>query len=273
MHSAFARGEKINFLVANLHLQESTSYGSGIYTPKGVAAYYYQPDVPGSKLIVTDIHPVNVIEPTKTVETHPENPQEPQIKENTAVNVLNFNTLFKFQHLTNQSGSVKVCHKSFCCKASYTLKRPFQETYALGIYNGYFYTFNNKLYVQICTLLKCPSLKCGTEIYNAKTEFTNISLEGIGFSSKYVYPSVLEMKNSQYVLVPKVWSYSKRKGIQMQPGNIITLHSANLLGRVYSRDIIAGDTPIHKNKESKNTITEYIKYIFGTILAVIAGMF
>lgn len=269
MHSSFARGANVNLLAANLHWLPSSSYGSGIYTPTGAAAYYYRPNVPGSKLVIADIYPINNAK-SDIAEIYNYSQKTETEKNDTILNVEDAINILKFKHLKNNSGSITVCYKSFCCKASYTIKRSFQEIYALGVYSGYWNVAQNKLYSQICTLLKCPSSKCGEEITHARTVFSHLSLQGTGFSTKYVYPSTLAMdKKGDYVLVPNAWTYSRRKGIRTRPGKTITLHSTNLVGRVYSRDIIVRDTLNHQNNESKNPITASIKYIFYLVAAYV----
>ncbi|XP_070206890.1 pantetheinase-like [Littorina saxatilis] len=55
-HSAFARGMGVNFLAANIHLPAHRFQGSGVYTPKGMAAFVHNATVTSQpRLILTEI--------------------------------------------------------------------------------------------------------------------------------------------------------------------------------------------------------------------------
>ncbi|XP_076472318.1 LOW QUALITY PROTEIN: pantetheinase-like [Babylonia areolata] len=63
-HSAFARGLGVNFLAANIHLPQARFQGSGVYTPKGMAAFVHNATVGSQpRLIVTEVDVLDKPEP------------------------------------------------------------------------------------------------------------------------------------------------------------------------------------------------------------------
>ena len=54
-HSSLAKGEQINFLVANRNFPQKNQTGSGIYTTNGTITSWTSPEYPSSKLITTDV--------------------------------------------------------------------------------------------------------------------------------------------------------------------------------------------------------------------------
>ncbi|XP_035828906.1 pantetheinase-like [Aplysia californica] len=63
-HSSFARGLGVNVLAANLHLPFSKFHGSGIYSPKGEAAFYYNKKLfSPPKLMVADLRVLDRAKP------------------------------------------------------------------------------------------------------------------------------------------------------------------------------------------------------------------
>nr|AXB88452.1 symplectin/biotinidase-like protein [Pterygioteuthis hoylei] len=266
MHSGVARAAKANILSANLHWLPTNSYGSGIYTPDGAVTYHYRKNDPKSKLLWADIHKIDM----EAIEED-EQEQEDEIKD---ANVLDlFKTkdlpLFKFKHLTARSGLVEVCQGQFCCKATYAIEGHNQEDYAVGIYDGYILASEKKLYVQICTLLKCPNSECGTEITNVRTVFSHFSLKGTGLDSYFIFPSVMAMDEGQYKLASDAWTYNEHNGIKSQPEQTVHLHSANLLARVYRRDVLLRDPNKKKNEGSEKWVNSTINFVLRTITSFI----
>nr|AXB88464.1 symplectin/biotinidase-like protein 2 [Phylliroe bucephala] len=250
--SAFARGQGINLLAANIHLPRRKFHGSGIYTPKGVSNFYYDnnPDSPG-KLLVSTIQKVN--NPSEEIEKENNfrktNNQQTHSDE---FHSLVFKDMFTFRLVTGSSGNVNVCQGKVCCSLNYkisitqgdlSLKT---DIFALGAFDG-LHKYKGQHYDQVCTLLKCADINnkssCGSPTIYSFTKFESLSLTG-SFETNYVYPEMIftdefgQLKMAECGMSTKdcSWTFNNKSMHASGPFMDTALLSATLFGRDYSRD-------------------------------------
>nr|C6KYS2.2 RecName: Full=Symplectin [Sthenoteuthis oualaniensis] len=266
-HSAFARFAKINLLAASVHRLETSTYGSGIYSPNGAEIFYFRPDIPKSKLLVAEILPIHVKKPEQTVVNF-DNPVFPSEDDDVQDLFDRGDFAFlKYKRMTTRAGTVEVCQKSFCCKARYAVKDRFKEVYAVGVYDGLLSAGANNLYFQICTVIQCPHKKCGLKISKVRTHFKYLNLRADGWLDRYVFPSYTVMYNNYIALDPFVWNYTEAGGIETKPGTSTPLHSANLVARIYAKD---SSKHVHQSHPiDEGVIKMAVKYMLYVMAAYV----
>lgn len=256
VHSGFARANSINILASDLHAVKHLAHGSGLYSPEGAQAYFYNTNPGKSKLLIADMDAI--AEETDLSRSSNTPKINPPLTDNEKL--LNGSILgleFLFKPLNDIQGSVNVCNANFCCSLDYEMQQK-TEKYALGIGNGFLHVENKKLYVQTCTLSKCENEKCDAKITGANTIFQRFTLSGQNFDTSQIVPRVVAMNESSYVFVDQEWTYNHTGRIYMERPMSLPLHSAVLDGWVYDRDLPLPDTS-HKGalpkclKETKSS--------------------
>lgn len=251
-HSAFAIGLGINFLSANIHFPESRFHGSGVYTPKGAASYYYDnTNTSGGRLLISTI-PVNE-KPTPYYTYNDFVHNEQNFPQRRTLNYspsefyqVLFHDNFTLIPLLTESGISEVCHNSLCCKIAYNLNDTGRELsenqsdfYALGVFDG-LHTYQGQYYIQVCTLIRCHDTHprtCGQAINNPAWDIHSFIIYG-NFSTNYVYPEILLSSNGFFRLpaYPYNWTFKD---------NIMSVHEpfkspltvASMFGRAYEKDL------------------------------------
>nr|AXB88455.1 symplectin/biotinidase-like protein 1 [Chiroteuthis calyx] len=228
--SAVARAHSFNFLAANLHVVKRSMYGSGLYSPEGARAYVYNANPGESRLLIADMEAVNEEMPS----TH--STIQPKIDPDSTINVtiIKGSVLglqFLFRPLLGRQEVIKLCYGDFCCSLDYEIMHQTTERYALGVANGFIYIpGDNKLYVQACTLSKCYGENCLAEITSAKTIFERFNMAAHNFKTSKIYPSVVAMNESSYVLVDDEWTYNRMGEIHLDGPMSLPLYTAVLFG-------------------------------------------
>ncbi|XP_064562983.1 pantetheinase-like [Zonotrichia leucophrys gambelii] len=217
-HSAWAMGMGVNVLAANTHNTSMEMTGSGIYAPTGARAYSYNMKTEDGHLLIAELDAHPRLSPASppavswnsyalSVERFSQNGHE--------FTGIIFEDPFTFTELTKPGGNVTVCQKDLCCHLSYKMaEKRDDEVYVLGAFDG-LHVFEGQYYLQICTLLKCPSTNlstCGQPVETAQTKFDMFSLSGT-FGTSYIFPEVL---------------YS---GVQLAPGEFEVLADGRLINR------------------------------------------
>ncbi|NXH43822.1 VNN1 Pantetheinase, partial [Dicaeum eximium] len=217
-HSAWAMGMRVNVLAANTHNTSIEMTGSGIYAPAGARTYSYNMATEDGHLLIAelDAHPrlspatppaVSWNSYALTVERSSQNDHE--------FTGIIFEDPFTFRELTKPGGNLTVCQKDLCCHLDYKMaEKRDDEVYVLGVFDG-LHVVEGQYYLQICSLLKCPSTNlstCGEPVETAQTKFEMFSLSGT-FGTSYVFPEVL---------------YS---GVQLAPGEFQVLADGRLINR------------------------------------------
>ncbi|XP_052790023.1 pantetheinase-like isoform X2 [Mya arenaria] len=250
-HSAFAAAHGINHLASNIHFPQYRFHGSGIYTPEGAAAYYYNTTVGSEgRLLVKEIP---VVHEAKTLSL----PFEEHATEFTPsqqgeyFSTVIFKNKYNATPLTGRSGRAVVCHNNLCCHASYKTNETSvqsghesdgmeNEYFALGAFDGLRYSRIN-YYIQVCIILRChdngTTPTCNDKVnLPVKIDMLNFEMSG-NFSTPYIYPEILLQKKGDFGLAsyPKRWSYADGR-LKSDNKFMHPLAVATLLGRSYDRD-------------------------------------
>jgi pantetheine hydrolase len=234
-HSAFAAGMGVNFLAANIHYPTGRFHGSGIYTPDGAEAYYYNDTGSEGRLLIATIQVIKKANfaDQSLFAIRETDVQEPDFKSDVSVDT------FHFVKLKSSEGNITVCHNQLCCSLNYVNfgNANNDDVYAFGAFDG-LHNVKEGYYLQICTLLKCANkteTSCGSPTKVAQTTFQHVRISG-NFSRRYVFPELLVSNHGSLELVPKQqWRYADGI-IQSEAGIELPLLSATLFGRVYDRD-------------------------------------
>ncbi|WAQ95028.1 VNN1-like protein [Mya arenaria] len=252
-HSAFAAGHRVNVLAANIHYPEKRFHGSGIYTPSGAAAFYYNSTVKSvPKLLVKEIPVVGRIDELSS------NSRDGLIKPGSVLRFSGnlftadlFHDKFNLVRLTDASGHNEVCHNKICCHASYrtthmsTQGEHFSNTtdgqyFALGAFDG-LHTYQGSYYIQVCTIIRCKgqgsARQCNDEVDSPMTvDMMRFELSG-NFSTPFIYPEVLLQREGDFGLTsyPNLWSYAGGRLTSDHQLNY-PLNVAALFGRCYDWD-------------------------------------
>ncbi|NXB99448.1 VNN3 protein, partial [Orthonyx spaldingii] len=217
-HSVWAMGMGVNFLSANTHNSTLHMTGSGIYAPDGPRAYYYNTEMENGHLLVTELSSRPRLSPDYPAAVNwtlyaSQIKQLPSNKH--SFSGVAYHDLFSFTELTESEGNHTICQQDLCCHVSYKMAQKQQdEIYVLGAFDG-LHVVEGEYYLQICTLLKCPSTNlstCGQPVETAQTKFEMFSLSGT-FGTSYVFPEVL---------------YS---GVQLAPGEFEVLTDGRLISQ------------------------------------------
>ncbi|KAJ6660111.1 hypothetical protein lerEdw1_018037 [Lerista edwardsae] len=236
-HSAWAMGMGVNLLSANTHLPAKNMTGSGIYAPDGSRAYHYDAESEHGRLLVAELYSHPSLSPNyiPTVNwSFYASTIEPFPVDTTFTGLLFFDK-FTFSPLTGEAGNLTVCQKDLCCHLNYRItEQQEDEVYVLGAFDG-LHEIEGEYYLQICTLLKCPTTDlqtCGQPVTMARTHFDAFSLSGT-FGTNYVFPEVLL---SGIQLAPGEFQV-------MSDGQLISLNrtskpllTVTLFGRWYDKD-------------------------------------
>ncbi|XP_060604322.1 pantetheinase-like [Ruditapes philippinarum] len=201
-HSSFAVAYNVNFLSANLHQPSKRFQGSGIYTPKGSLAFYYNRSFPDGRLLVKDV-PILMnnskrFEKKKvTLDT-----SDMQFIQRHDFQGRVFKDRYNFVSLRSKVGNVTVCQADLCCYLSYN-RVEVTGNYAFGVFSGV-HERHGPYYLQVCILLECGSdnaTDCYHFTFLANGYFNNITIKG-NFSTPYVTPQVLTTDNGNLELLP-----------------------------------------------------------------------
>lgn len=246
-HSAVAVGFGINFLAANLHNPPYRFQGSGIYSPNGAVAYYYNNTDTGQgnggKLLVSDLKILrknalasySSVNRNITLSTF----TGKQATDDGVFQAVTHKDQFNYVLLTKASGEVGVCHRELCCSASYKFRNNFTEMFALGAYDG---LHKNKYYIQVCTIIRCKTMEkssCGKGSLVSKTYFNQLALSGT-FKSPYVFPEILLYgENILNLAPPHSWSYTTGR-LETKHGWEQPVLSFSLYSRHYDHDLLIG---------------------------------
>jgi len=243
-HSAFAAGLGINFLSANIHWPKYHFHGSGIYTPDGPAAYYYNTSIGSTAMLLVKEIPV-IRQPQDVYGLH----RQPQHNADKAMasEILRadlFYDTFNLVQLRHPFGTHQVCHNSLCCSVSYNItstgRSMENEFFAVGAFDG-LHTFEGSYYLQVCTIIRCLKTRNATVCSDRPNEITNFDLISFdmhgNFSTPYVYPEILLAGQEDFTLAsyPRQWTYRGGRLKTTRPFHD-PLAVAALFGRWYSRD-------------------------------------
>ena len=242
-HSAFAAGAGVNFLAANIHRPEDRFHGSGIYTPGGAVAYYYDSKSKDGRLLISEVSVIGKCDSQKeTNDTETEGMRMDKLyfqseKISDSFNSYVFHDLFTFEALSQNGTYLTVCQKSLCCHLEYEyMDTNSSELIAFGAFDG-LHTYQGKYYLQICALIKCASDRqstCGTETKQSSTKFRFIKMHAT-FNMEYVFPEILMAENEELILAkPKTWTFENNTLSIFKTS--APLLSAALFGRVYTND-------------------------------------
>lgn len=242
-HSAVAAGFGINFLAANMHNPRYRFQGSGIYSPDGAMAYYYNNSVKGQeeggKLLVSEI---KILRNNALSHNSPMYSSKKyngtQAMDDGVFHADTFGDNFNYILLTESSGKARVCHNELCCKATYTSRDNFTEMFALGAFDG-LHTKEGTYYIQVCTILRCKTLEkssCGQGSRVSNTYFTQLALSGT-FKTPYTFPEILLHGKNVFDLAPSTtWSYNAGS-MEAKNGFEQPLLSFSLFSRDYDNDL------------------------------------
>jgi pantetheine hydrolase len=246
-HSAVAAGLGVNFLAANMHNPRYRFQGSGIYSPEGAKAYYYNNDVKsGGKLLVSDLKILRKNLLSYDPSSNSGNLEivqsseiaEEQTNRSDVFHADTFGDKFNYVLLEDSSGQAKVCHNKLCCTASYASRDNLTEMYALGAFDG-LHTKEGTYYIQVCGIVRCKTNEkstCGEGSRVSNTYFTHLELSGT-FRSPYVFPEILLYGDNTFKLAPPgTWSYASGK-VEARNGLDLPVLSFSLFSRDYDYDL------------------------------------
>ncbi|NWV71493.1 VNN1 Pantetheinase, partial [Malurus elegans] len=217
-HSAWAMGMRVNVLAANTHNKSMEMTGSGIYSPAGARAYFYNMETEDGHLLIAelDVHPrlSPATPPAVTWNSYALSVERLSQNDHEFSGII-FEEHFTFTELTKPEGNLTLCQKDLCCHLNYKMaEKRDDEVYVLGVFDG-LHIVEGRYYMQVCALLKCLSTNlssCGDSVETAQTEFEMFSLSGT-FGTSYVFPEVL---------------YS---GVQLAPGEFEVLSDGRLMSK------------------------------------------
>lgn len=245
-HSAFAAGVNVNFLSANIKYSKRRFHGSGIFTPKGYASFFYSEDSKG-KLLVSDI---GIIRRRKIGNIPNKKLISKEFKEHNnkgkEFKAKIFRDFYNMKLLMGKAGNISVCQNGVCCYLSYEKETESGDLFAFGTRDG-IHPRHGGYYLQVCILLKCSNnnvSECGIYVKESSTRFRHVKITGT-LTTRYIYPEILLYNSStRLITLASPTSWSHQDGIFESNGFEHPLISASLLGRVYERDhVAANDAP------------------------------
>ena len=156
-HSAFAAGNNVNFLAANIQIPDRRFHGSGIYSPSGYLNFTYRHERSG-KLLIADV-PIILNYTRASLQNEGAHRKSNQVL-NSYDDVFQspvFNDIYNFRPIVMESGQSTVCHGNLCCTLTYEQEHTgTTETFAFGAFDG-LHTYEGKYYIQVCILVKCTT--------------------------------------------------------------------------------------------------------------------
>uniref|UniRef100_A0A8B9MGX8 CN hydrolase domain-containing protein n=1 Tax=Accipiter nisus TaxID=211598 RepID=A0A8B9MGX8_9AVES len=196
-HSAWAMGMGVNLLSANTHNISLAMTGSGLFTPEGPTAYYYDSGTEEGCLLLAELSAHPCLSPT----------YPPAVNWSSyAASIKRFpggkdtflgavrRDIFTFSELRHKTGNYTVCQGDLCCHLIYRMSNNSKdEVYVLGAFDGLhgvsvgcicLHTNHTK------TLVHYYLNTCGQPVETAETKFEMFSLSGT-FGTNYVFPEVL----------------------------------------------------------------------------------
>ncbi|XP_062567034.1 pantetheinase-like [Saccostrea cucullata] len=250
-HSAVAAGFGVNFLAANMHNPRYRFQGSGIYSPEGARAYYYNNSVSSSgKLLVSDLNILRTnLLSNKQVVKNVESVVDPMKNSSgqEEFQAETFGDMFNYVALSQSSGTARVCHNKLCCTASYTSRENITELYALGAFDG-LHTKEGTYYIQVCGVVRCRTnnnSSCGEGSIVSNTYFDHLKLSGT-FRSPYIFPEILLFGEETFQLAaPGDWSYASGV-LEAKNGLEQPLLSFSLFSRDYDYDLLSSSSTKQK---------------------------
>lgn len=193
-HSSFARGLGVNLLGSNIHRPIKRFHGSGIYTPEGVTAFYYNNSVSSSpKLLISEIDVLS--EPMKGMDYSEQFMFTDDELVDKEFKAFLFHDLYTFRLLQGLSGDMKVCDGGTCCFLRYEMKKESgtaenRDLFTFGAFDG-LHTFEGQYYLQVCTLIRCADShdnnSCGNATFDSSTTFKSLYLMG-SFETFSIFP-------------------------------------------------------------------------------------
>ncbi|XP_045197694.2 pantetheinase-like [Mercenaria mercenaria] len=234
-HSSFAVAYNVNFLAANLHLPSQRFQGSGIYTPDGAEAYYYDRNAQDGKLLIHDVPIISRTEKKLQNVVFAFGPTELQYLKNHEFKATVFKDWYNCVRLGSRKDKITLCQEGFCCFLSYE-RDQIVGNYAFGVFNG-IHPRNGPYYLQVCILLKCKSEdneSCGRLTFTADGNFKYFNIRG-NFSTPYVTPQVIRSDNGRLELLPLHSMTYDKTGLTGSARSTPLLETS-LIGRVYVSD-------------------------------------
>lgn len=232
-HSSFALAYNVNFLSANLHYPEERFQGSGIYTPEGALAFYYNQSSPNGRLLVKEV-PI-LKHNGKRYRTKMISSAETGIFKKYDFQGKVFWDTYNFVSLKSEKDNLIVCQGDLCCSLSYE-RDDVKGNYAFGVFDG-MHLHDGPYYLQVCILLECGTdddKKCYHLTFSAKGYFRNINIKG-NFSTPYVTPQVV-ITNDGNIELPPVYDLKfDDQGLSVKSQQAPLLE-ASLVGRIYDRE-------------------------------------
>lgn len=262
---AFSITNNVTLLASNIHHPDLGNTGSGIFTPTQGAVKYTLNNDGKSKLIVSRIplsggnyseSSITVISENGTYD-YPDEEDGRDIGPICDRTILEDNSTdldyrcwrdntenYTFAKLTEKSDVLQLCQNGMCCSLNYNTLEGVQDEFYLGVHNQT-YSLNERYfwYLESCGVYRCEHVgnkTCATFPLESDTIFSHLELSA-NFSSKFVYPSVLQ---NQMRLAPfRQWNYSLQEAgngaitSQLNYGNHNSpIVVAALVGRWYDRD-------------------------------------
>ncbi|XP_072167855.1 pantetheinase-like [Diadema setosum] len=142
--------------------------------------------------------------------------------------------------LTGKQGRVSISNNNVSCTLNFS-RQSESELYALGVFDG-LHTMNGDYYIQCCSLVRCGSdndpYRCGAEVSDAATVFSNFDLRIEGQSAKTrLFPEVVATK-VQLPPVREEWTFSEERDQVWSIGEGVKdpIIAVNIFGRWYERD-------------------------------------
>lgn len=234
-HSSFAFAYNVNFLASNIHQPSFRFQGSGIYTPDGAVAFFYDKGISDGQLLVGDV-PIRKGKERKgnQIKFNFDDSDLYYLKSPGFKSVV-FHDWYNFVALSSRNGNVTVCQEGFCCFLSYGRDKIIGH-YAFGVFNG-IHVRNGPYYLQVCILLKCASQdnqSCGKLTFTADGFFNFFNING-NFSTPYVAPQIITSNNGSLELLPLHTMKFDENGLTGNATLSPLLESA-LIGRIYESD-------------------------------------
>ena len=253
IHSSYAAFNQINFLVSNAKRLKTGTTGSGVYSADKVIAYHHDTESDGRPtLIIADVPvtPGKVGRCKSAPKTfHLDYAKDADAYHRTQVPIANFkHAILSFSADAEGYFYEKVCNGTLCCAVNGKFRDgpSTNQKFMLGVSNkirsGYQDT-GFKWCEEACVLVALDAnwRDSGLMASVSETMFETLTIKGTGFSTDYVFPSVLT--SHQRLITNKEWSverypidkqFGKRVKLSVQSKkNILT---ASLYGRCYDKD-------------------------------------
>lgn len=254
---AWAFGNNITLLAANVQLPGQSGIGSGIMKGReGAKVYTFNPDGK-SKLLITDItkndplsSAIYLISKNNTKKwTH----DGKDVGKECSIKVLgpakNINkdyrclerdtTNISLVKLVKTSDRIGLCNNDMCCMLDYSVNEMHEDFY-MGVFNGTFNALNRYFFAEEnCFLARCDKFKnktCVTFPMRSETIFYKLYLKA-NFSTEFIYPTVME--SGMRLMPTNQWKYQsneKTAAIDFRNASGKNLLTVGLKARAYKRD-------------------------------------